>query len=65
MTHTSFDKVKICAWGQFLISKGHLSRASDVMNLLGYWGGDYAELIWQRISHQCPQEYLVTTLVLG
>lgn len=58
MTHLTLDKSAITSWCQWLISKGNLIMASDVVNLLGYWGGDYAESIFQRIAGKIPAEYL-------
>ena len=57
-THNQYSKFKLISWGQYLFTKERYATASDVMNLLGYWGEKYAEDIFNRLYNQIPEEYL-------
>ena len=57
--HLLYNKIKLCSFGQWCLSNGQLSRACDIMNILGYWGDDYAENTFCRIADRIPTEYLV------
>lgn len=54
MKHTLIKKENICSWGQQLLSDKRFSLASEVMNILGHWGTDYAESIFNRLNTYSP-----------
>lgn len=54
MRHTSFKTSSICTWGQLAMSDNRYSIASEIMNILGYWGTQYAEDIFLRVSAYYP-----------
>jgi hypothetical protein len=59
MEHTQYDKIKLTSWIQQLINEQRLLMVSNCINILGYWGLEYAETTFQRYKSQIPGEYLV------
>lgn len=58
MKHTQYNKIKLASWGQIQLSNHNLAIACDVMNLLAYWGDEYAEKIFNRLQDSIPEYYL-------
>jgi hypothetical protein len=54
MQHTNYKASSICTWGQMALSSNRWSIASEIMNILGYWGTQYAESIFQRVNSYYP-----------
>ena len=54
MKHLEYKKENICSWGQQLLSANRFALASEVMNILGYWGTEYAESIFVRLTAYLP-----------
>lgn len=54
MQHTNYKASSICTWGQMALSSNRWSIASEIMNILGYWGTQYAEDVFQRVSAYYP-----------
>ena len=54
MQHTNYKASSICTWGQLALSANRSSIASEIMNILGYWGTQYAEDVFQRVSAYYP-----------
>jgi len=54
MQHILYKPSSICTWGQLALSANRSSIASEIMNILGYWGTQYAEDIFIRVAAYYP-----------
>ena len=59
MEHTQYDKIKLTSWIQQLLTGQKYAMTSNGINILGYWGLQYAEDTFQRIKGFIPEEYLI------
>ncbi len=55
MLHTAYTIKTFGDWLQKCLSDKKLSLASDICNIMSYYGSDYAERTFERVSSDMPE----------